>query len=219
MAEKARYWTGVLYTENMIEDWEMEIGDIVQIPYAYCVHNDIDEVGEHRKEHVHLILVFSNTTTYNHAFKVFDKLSAAGRVCVNKIESVINIRQMYEYLIHNTETCAKKGKKLYDLECRITGNNFDIGSYEQVSMAEKNAMCLELCEMISKIGFTNFTDFYIHVMSIHKGDMAYFEIMKSYSGLFERLTKGNFQKLHKLIYTTNTTCFNKKAEEEELPFD
>lgn len=110
MAQKSRYWTGVLYTENMLTDWEMEIGDLVQLPYSYCVHNDVDEEGESRKEHVHIILVFSNTTTYNHAFSVFDRLSAAGRRSVNRIESVINIRQMYEYLIHNTETCKKKNK-------------------------------------------------------------------------------------------------------------
>ncbi len=35
---KARFWTGVLYPENMREDWEITIGDVVQYPYAYCKH-------------------------------------------------------------------------------------------------------------------------------------------------------------------------------------
>ncbi len=36
---------------------------------AYCVHDkDVDEQNE-EENHVHLILVFSNTTTYNHTFK------------------------------------------------------------------------------------------------------------------------------------------------------
>lgn len=39
MAQKARYWVGVLYPENMIMDWEVSIGDILQLPFAYCLHN------------------------------------------------------------------------------------------------------------------------------------------------------------------------------------
>ena len=41
-------------------------------------------------------------------------------------------------------------------------------------------------------GFVNFSDFYMYVSS--NLDSNYFEILKTYSGLFERLTKGNFQK-------------------------
>lgn len=32
---------------------------------AYCEHvADVDGKGEHRKDHVHVIIVFGNTTTY-----------------------------------------------------------------------------------------------------------------------------------------------------------
>lgn len=191
---KNRYWVGVLYPENMIPNWQDEIGDVVQLPYSYCEHNaDQDSQSEHRKDHVHLILVFPNTTTYNHALEVFQKLSAEGKRAVNTIEPVVNIRHMYEYLIHNTENCRKKGKELYPKEARITGNNFDIGSFEQVSVAEKRAMCKELCQALMEHGFTNFADFYCFVMT--EFDDNYFEVLQTYSGLFERLTKGNFQML------------------------
>lgn len=74
---KARYWWAVLYPENMVPDWESRIGDIVQVPYAYAAHTlDKDSKSEHRKDHVHLILVFGNTTTYKHAMEVFNLLSA-----------------------------------------------------------------------------------------------------------------------------------------------
>ena len=36
--DKARFWTGVLYPENMREDWKEVIGDTLQYPYAYCQH-------------------------------------------------------------------------------------------------------------------------------------------------------------------------------------
>ena len=75
--EKARFWCGVLYPENMVDNWEEEIGDILQLPYAYCLHNqDNDIKSEHRKDHVHIIVAFTNTTTYKHAMTVFSQLSA-----------------------------------------------------------------------------------------------------------------------------------------------
>ena len=196
MISKARYWSGVLYPENMIDNWETEIGDIVQVPYAYCIH-DADKTGkeEERKPHVHLILVFPNTTTYNHAMKVFDLLSKEGCKAINKCEAVVSIRGAYDYLIHDTDAAKKAKKKLYDPSCRKTGNNFDIGSYEQLGVAEKNEMCQTLCDIIIVEEFTNFTDFYTYCMAnIFPENSNYFEVVKSYSGLFERLTKGNFQK-------------------------
>lgn len=193
MAGNSKYWVGVLYPENMIDNWQSEIGDILELPYAYCVHDkDLDNVNDERKVHLHLIVVFPNTTTYNHAFNVFSKLNAPNKISVNMIKQIINIRHMYEYLIHNTETCMKNGKFLYDKKERITGNNFDIGSFEQLSVAEKDNMLLELANDITKYEFTNFADFYMYVMSNY--DEMYFQILKGYSGFLERLTKGNYQR-------------------------
>ena len=190
----ARFWVGVLYPENMRPDWQDTLPDIVQLPYAYCIHSaDKDSKSEHRKDHVHLILAFPNTTTYNHALQVFGLLSADGKKAINKCEAVINIRHAYDYLIHYTEGCRKLGKELYDKTARITGNNFDIGAYEQLGAAEKNNICKELCNLIITEGFMNFADFYMYVISNFE-DSNYFEVLKTYSGLFERLTRANYQK-------------------------
>lgn len=191
---KARFWCGVLYQENMVQNWEENIADLLQLPYAYCCHTlDVDNNSEHRKDHVHLIIVFPNTTTYKHAMNVFSLLSADGQRAINTCQAVIGIRNQYDYLIHDTDNCRKKGKYLYDKSLRIIGNNFDIGSYEQLDMAQKNDMCKELCNVIMEQGFLNFGDFYLYVISNYD-DINYFEIIKSYSGLFERLTKSNYQK-------------------------
>lgn len=189
-----RYWTAVLYPENMIPNWEECIGDILQLPYVYCVHSaDLDSKSEHRKDHVHIIIAFPNTTTYKHAMEVFSLLSDEGKKALNTCEAVINIRYCYEYLIHNTETAKKQGKEQYAPSSRICGNNFDIGAFEQVSAAEKNDICRELCNVIVEQGYMNFADFYTHVITFYE-DSNYFEVLKTYSGLFERLTKANFQK-------------------------
>lgn len=195
--DKARFWTAVLYPENMREDWELAIGDIVQYPYAYCKHTqDKDSKSEHRKDHVHIILAFPNTTTYNHAMSVFGLLSAEDKKALNKCEAVIGIRNVYDYLIHDTETCKKQGKELYDPSERITGNNFDIGAYEQLGTAEKNEMFLEMGEAIREHGFTNYMDFYEYVVDTYD-DMNYIEVMRNYSSHFERLTKGNHHKFER----------------------
>lgn len=190
----ARYWWAVLYPENMLEGWQEDIGDLVQLPYAYCIHSmDKDTKSEHRKDHIHLILVFPNTTTQAHAESVFQRLCAEGKKAFNTIQSIINIRNSYDYLIHDTETCRKKGKELYSEAERIKGNCFDIGAYEQVGLAEKNEICRELCSAIVDNGFTNFVDFYSFVIATYE-DSNYFDILKTYSGLFERLCKGNYHK-------------------------
>lgn len=192
--EKARFWTAVLYPENMRENWEQDIGDILQYPYAYCVHDlDKDSQSEHRKNHVHILIAFPNTTTYKHAMNVFDRLSSDGKAALNKIEAVIGIRNVYEYLIHNTEDCRRKGKYLYPATARITGNNFDIGSYEQLSTADKFKMSKELCDLIYEQNITNFADFYLY--AINNLGEEYFELIQTNSGFYNRLINGNWQKM------------------------
>ena len=126
---------------------------------------------------------------------MFKLLSKPGFNAINTCQAVVSIRGSYDYLIHDTETAKKHNKKQYDSSLRITGNNFDIGAYEQLGIAERNDLCNELCNIIISEKFTNFTDFYeFCLVNLFEENSNYFEIIKSYSGLFERLTKGNFQK-------------------------
>lgn len=81
----------------------------------------------------------------------------------------------------------------YDPSERITGNNFDIGAYEQLGTAEKNEMFLEMGQAIREHGFTNYMDFYEFVVDTYE-DMNYIEVMRCYSGHFERMTRGNYQR-------------------------
>lgn len=187
---KHRYWWAVLYPENMVDDWEARIDDIVQVPYAYCVHDmDTDAQSEHRKDHVHLILAFPNTTTYNHALSVFRLLGAKA---VNTCEAVIRIRHAYEYLIHNTDSCRKMGKHEYSPDLRIEGNGFDIGAYEQLSTADKQAMLKELVGYVINRGFTTINDFTVAALSEY-GDQ-YWDVIVGYNGTLERYCRGNYLK-------------------------
>ena len=197
--EKAQYWVGVLYPENMISDWEEKIGDLVQVPYAYCIHDkdklnkklETDEKHDERKVHIHLMLIWRNPTTYNNACSVFNSLAVKGKKCFAWIEKIKDIRYLYEYLLHNTETAKKQGKYQYDKSERKTGNNFDIGAFEQLSVTQKEKMAQELCDIVVDKGFRNFMKFYKYVRKNY--DTDYFKVLRVNSGILERLCKGNYQ--------------------------
>lgn len=187
---KARYWWAVLYQENMIEDWRDKIADEVQLPFAYCEHTkDTDTKSEHRKDHVHLILVFPNTTTYSHALNVFKLL---GDKSVNTCKAVVNIRNAYDYLIHDTDACRKAGKHLYDPSERILGNNFDIGSYEQISAEEKQERLLELVDFIRQNHYMDISTFTFDALETFGRD--YWEIIVGYNANLERYCRSEYQK-------------------------
>lgn len=198
MAEKNKYWVGVCYPENMVEDWQEKIYDLVQVPFAYCQHTmDKDTKSEKRKDHVHIILAFNNTTTKNWAFSVMDKLSAPGKTCCPGIQPIIWIRNQYDYLIHDTEGARKAGKELYPESARITGNGFDIGLYEQVSQQDKEEAFKELSELIIKSQIENYADFFMIVLEgSDYQEPKYMDTLRSYSSHFERLCKGIYLKRH-----------------------
>lgn len=195
MSEKARYWVGVCYPENMKDDWKDTISKDLQLPYCYCVHDKCCTTSkDERKIHVHIMIAFPNTSTKKTALKLFNKLSKDPLICCPSCEEVHNIRFMYEYLIHNTEDSKKKGKYLYDPKERVSGNCFDIGSYEQISSADKLNMALELSDLIIQEDFENLKRFYMYVRS--NMDLVYFEVAKSNSSWFSALCKSNFLENH-----------------------
>lgn len=191
---KARYWVGVGYPENMRADWQTSIGDVLQLPYEYCIHDkDVDGAQDSRKTHVHIMVAFPNTTTYKTALSVFQGLSADGKQAFNTVQKVNNVRFMHNYLIHDTEDCRKKHKHLYDKSERISGNNFDIGNYEQLSLDEKKGIRRELAELIYTKGYCNYLDFYMDVVTNYPAE--YEDVVCGNSGHFARLTQGMYQRL------------------------
>ena len=157
---KARYWWAVLYPENMIPEWKEQIDDLLQLPYEYCIHDKdiVNDPDEQRKVHLHLIIAFPNTTTYNNAFNTFDRLSAEGKKALNKCEQIISIEYAHKYLIHDTDKCRDKNKHIYDQGERISGNLFDIGAYVQLSRTEEQEIFNDIVDCIYECCFESFID-------------------------------------------------------------
>ena len=58
---KGRYWTVIIYPENLVDNWKLEIPRILQVPFCYIVHDkDLrKEKEEERKVHIHLLIAYS----------------------------------------------------------------------------------------------------------------------------------------------------------------
>ena len=217
---RARYWTGILWTENLPSNWEDTIADTVQLPFAYCKHDkDKDTKQEQRKDHVHVILAWPSPTTYKNALAVFKSIGGA-KAC-NSCQAINNMRYMYDYLIHDTDSCKKAGKHLYEPRERVCGNNFDIGTYEQVSQADKDAKFQELALAIRTEGFINFAEFFDFFVTNYVDDSVAWEILRSHGSNLERLTRGNYQRHQQLrefelAVNERAKSYAKKAELDEL---
>ena len=185
--EKARYWNFVMYPESMVDNWQEDIAEIVQYPYAYCIHDKcMTKDGTPRKTHVHIIIAFPNTTTYNNVLGIAQKLG----VC-NYVEKTQNIRWMYNYLIHDTEDARKKGKYQYDPQERIIGNDFDIGSFEQISSAERDRILLDIKSMLRSGKFQDFYELDEYIDTVVQ-DSAYSEVFRTYQSFLFNLMKAKF---------------------------
>ena len=88
--EKSRAWTGTLYPENMIDNWEDEIANIIQLPCVYAIHDkDVNNDSLGRKVHVHLMVIWRNNTTNKAALQLFNRLSGTKNKCCPFVEKVI----------------------------------------------------------------------------------------------------------------------------------
>lgn len=190
---KVKLWEGVLYPENMMDGWQDEIDDVLQVPFAYAIHDlDHDKKSKHRKTHVHCIVVWGGNTTRKAIVNVFNRLSADGKKCCSTAEPINSIRHAYDYLIHDTDSCRKKGKELYPESARVEGNNFDIGQLEQLSTKDKQDMLFEMIGLIMSEGYMTVNDFTAAVIASYPEQ--YREIIVGYNSILERYCRGNYLK-------------------------
>lgn len=193
----AKYWEAILYTENMVEHWKEIIDDVIQVPFAYCVHDKdphiVKDSGEViKKIHVHLFIAYNNVTTLNQILKLCNKLSLPGARCCSTAEEVVSPVHAYDYLIHATKKAREQGKFLYPENERITGNNFDIHFIANEDEHEKCIKVQQLTELIIQNKICNYVDFVNAVLNTY--DDSYFHLQEVKSSYFEKLTKGNYNK-------------------------
>lgn len=197
---KTRNWCVICYTENMREDWRESISDLLDCPGFYAVHDmDLDKDGAKRKEHIHLSFVWPGPINVKTAVNLVNaRLSSdeSGKGnCCSCGQPISNFRGNYDYAIHATDKAQEDGKYQYPVEARVCFNGFDIGFFEQLSQAEKDEICFEISEMISRRRIDNLAE--LRDIISKERDMTWFMVFKNNNAFFDRLCRGEYLKKDK----------------------
>ena len=126
--EKGRYWQAVLQIEILPENWEESLSGIIKQPFVYCIHTqELDKDSDCAKPHVHIIIAYKNTTTFNNIFNIIKRIGGEEAiVCLRKTYS---IKFAYDSLIHNNDQSREQKRYQYSTNKRICKNSFDIENY------------------------------------------------------------------------------------------
>ena len=68
----AKYWVGVCYPENMLDNWQDVIAEKLEVAFCYCVH-DKDHLSEYNKKRMkeHIFLEEEERKTHVHTYISF----------------------------------------------------------------------------------------------------------------------------------------------------
>lgn len=218
-----RNWVAVLYTENLKDSWESEISGVLPCPFAYCVHQPEEE---NLKEHVHLMMIFNGSVSeksLKSLLAVLDK-DVTKPACASKIQRVLNIKSMYDYLIHNDTESKMNGKIQYDSSSRICGNGFNIEDYDQnlkksmkskrlvllTNLVMKNRELRELRDLLLYLQENRPSEYEVCLKIIQKNMLLFSKLLDSNKEFSYKRTN-NVRELHE-----NPLNLNETIEDGEL---
>lgn len=186
---KRKYWLFEIYDDSCPKNWQ-DIAEEIALPMCFSPLHDkdvyIDDVldengtiihkqGDFKKPHRHVILAYSNTTTYNTALEVAKNFGAS------IVKPCDSIKGSYEYHIHKNN----KKKYQYNDSDRILLNGFDINNYITLSDTDEFPFHKFIYDLI----FTNHITRLTQLCSIllKCDDCKYFNIVLKNSYFYSKL--------------------------------
>lgn len=151
--KRARSWTAIVYPESAPENWlEILSEQLVESLVSPLHDKDVEPTGELKKAHYHVVLSYSNPTTYEKACEVFSMIKAV--VPPERDSRVKDFRQMARYLCH----LDQPNKHRYNT-CDVI--SFGAIEYEALVMTASDEDCMldEIEEFIKKNRIVSFTTF------------------------------------------------------------
>lgn len=172
---KKRNWAFVLYPESAPENWR----DLIQQSGLQAVvsplhDKDLNDTGEPKKAHYHVILIYSGPTSYN----VVSAFTASLNATVPK--ALESVRGYYRYLTHkdNPEKVQYSDDDIFAI------NGFDIADFVELTKSEVNAKKKELQMLIRKEEFYEYSDFMDFLLD---NDMsAEYDIASNHTYFFDK---------------------------------
>ena len=136
---KKKYWAFVLYLESAPENWK----DILQqtgLPFCISPYHDkdVNPDGTPKKPHYHIILCYSNTTTFNNVKRITDSLNQPIPIALDMV------RGYYRYLTHKDNP----EKFQYNEKDITTINGFNIDDYVDLSYSQVRSIMINLQQFI-----------------------------------------------------------------------
>lgn len=136
--EKERYWTFIAYPESLPENWKETLQETgLQIAISPLHNKDLNQDGEEKKPHYHIVLFFQGPTTYSRVEKITKLIN--GTIPKRVISPIGMIR----YLTHKDNP----EKYQYDEREIQTINGLDIDDIQGLT----TSMEIELKRAIIKI--------------------------------------------------------------------
>lgn len=147
---KKRNWAFVVYPESAPSDWieQLKLSGL-QFAISPLHDRDLNDTGEPKKPHWHVIVVYGSPTTYNNAKALTERLNAP---IPQALESV---RGYYRYLTHKDNP---EKVQYNELEVQ-TGGGFNILDFVELTKSEVLTIKKELQLLIRSQGITEYSDF------------------------------------------------------------
>jgi plasmid replication protein len=99
------------------------------------------------KPHYHVIYVAKNPVTANSVRQKIQKILGVDALAEVKIIAT-SVRNMYDYLTHESVDAIAKKKHVYDKKDILCLNNFDIDRYDELDSADKKELFYNVLDLI-----------------------------------------------------------------------
>lgn len=152
--------------------------------YAYIIHDkDIDQFGELKEKHIHLLLALVNNTTCDAVRNWFNGFEDSKGQRINTLaQPMHDICGSYEYLTHNTEKAIGEGKYVYPTE-DIKGNNLQY--FQDTTKQDVDNLTLAIDDLLNGVPLDEVRKRYGRDFIMHYGHikMLFNDIQKQIGGV------------------------------------
>lgn len=185
---KSRNWTFIVYPESAPEDWE---NHLMGLQYCYRLHDkDIDKsTGNLKKDHIHVVLTFEGTVTYNTIKDITDRINSPIP------QPVRSLRGMIRYLIH----ADNKDKYQYKREGIVSvGMDAEIEQAfkpkktDEQKQEERSSIAYKLSTIIKDKDFTDWDQLMDYLKELNDSELTDYACNHAY--LITQFLTSNWRK-------------------------
>lgn len=185
---KKRNWGFVLYPESAPENWR----ELLQQTGLQCavspLHDkDVNDDGEPKKAHYHIIAIYSGPTSFNVVKSLCDSLNCPIP------QALEQVRGYYRYLTHKDNP----EKAQYSERDITTINGFNISDFVELTKSEVNKIILSLRDFICSEGIVEYSD--LIDMLAEREMFDAFDVASSHTYFFDRYITSRRNKLAQLV--------------------